>query len=228
MALAKKTIALGKRKVDWTAPTNGQVLQWNASSSAWVPTTLSTGLGGRNVATTAPTDKQIIQWNNGASEWQPADPAFATLNVSTTSGSISTTSGNIVTTSGAFVSGASPGSVGQVRLTGNSNGIVIRNAAGSADIAGIRTDASNYFYVGSTAGGQKPGITYIDATSWTEILVNGNSRLKVESNGIDLRGHSTQTSAPTGGGAGALPATPTIYVKILVGGTQYWVPCYTT
>jgi len=68
------------RTVVATAPTNGQVLEWNQPGNQWQPGTVAGGgsatqLQGRNVAATAPTADQVLQWNGPANQWQPGTVA---------------------------------------------------------------------------------------------------------------------------------------------------------
>lgn len=60
-----------------TAPTNGQVLEWNGSN--WVPATPSVGATAINdltdvdTSTVAPSDGQVLSWDNANSQWEPSD-----------------------------------------------------------------------------------------------------------------------------------------------------------
>lgn len=50
-----KVVALQNKSISTTAPTDGQVLQWNNTSSKWEPTTLAAGSGGSITGVTAGT-----------------------------------------------------------------------------------------------------------------------------------------------------------------------------
>jgi hypothetical protein len=56
--------------------------------------------------------------------------------------------------------------------------------------------------------------------------VGGTEVLRVVSGGVQLRNHTTGTTAPSAGGAGALPATPLGYLTININGTNRQMPYY--
>jgi hypothetical protein len=63
--------------VSATAPTTGQVLEYNGTD--WIPATPSgstnaTEIQGVAVSATAPTSGQVLEYNSGASAWQPTSP----------------------------------------------------------------------------------------------------------------------------------------------------------
>jgi hypothetical protein len=123
--LGGSTVAkLQGRTVATTAPTTGQTLTWNGTSSQWEPQTDSditsltgdvtaSGTGavaatvariqGVAVAATAPTSGQILTYNSGASNWAPAaNDALIVRTFTTTSNAIltltaSSTNGQIFT-----------------------------------------------------------------------------------------------------------------------------------
>ncbi len=77
---------LQSRAVATTAPSDGQVLSWNSTSSEWEPATVSGGGGGsadattiqsRDVASTAPSDGQVLAWDSATSKWQPTSVSGA-------------------------------------------------------------------------------------------------------------------------------------------------------
>lgn len=55
---------------------------------------------------------------------------------------------------------------------------------------------------------------------------NGKGTLQFSAANIDLQGLTTTTTAPSAGGAGALPATPAGYITILVDGVARQLPYY--
>jgi hypothetical protein len=78
--------------------TNGQVLKWNSTASAWQPAndtgltavTVSARLTGNGTAGSAldiaqngATNGQVLKWNNAASAWQPADDSGLTGSLTT-------------------------------------------------------------------------------------------------------------------------------------------------
>ncbi len=106
-----------------TSPTSGQVLEYNSTSSKWVPTTLASGtsytagggvtisgskisadsntavwnankLEGTALSSTSPTSGQVLEYNSTASKWEPT----------TLSGGTSYTAGGGVTISGSKIS----------------------------------------------------------------------------------------------------------------------------
>jgi len=56
--------------------------------------------------------------------------------------------------------------------------------------------------------------------------VGGTEVLRVVSGGVQLRNHTTGTTSPSAGGAGALPATPLGYITININGTNRQIPYY--
>jgi len=103
------------RNVSASAPTDGQVLQWNQGGNQWQPGTVAAGGGitaltgdvtasgtgsvaanvvrlqGRNVAATAPSGGEVLAWNAVGSQWQPtpaaAVPGPVIVPVASTTGS---------------------------------------------------------------------------------------------------------------------------------------------
>jgi hypothetical protein len=88
------------RTVASTAPTSGQVLSWNSTTSQWEPATVTSGssslggdlsgttssatvakIQGRTIATTAPTSGQVLSWNSTSSQWEPATVASGSSSV---------------------------------------------------------------------------------------------------------------------------------------------------
>jgi len=73
------------RTVASTAPTSGQALGWNSTSSQWEPTTITTAtatsIQGRTVASTAPTSGQALGWNSTSSQWEPTTISSGTTSI---------------------------------------------------------------------------------------------------------------------------------------------------
>ena len=69
------------RTVASTAPTSGQALVWNGTTSQWEPQnqsgtgTNATQLQGRDVAATAPSDGQALAWSAANNRWEPVTGA---------------------------------------------------------------------------------------------------------------------------------------------------------
>ena len=64
------------RAVAATAPTGGQLLTWNSTSSQWEPSTYT--VGGKSIATTTPTDGQSLMYDAASNTWKPG---VATANI---------------------------------------------------------------------------------------------------------------------------------------------------
>jgi hypothetical protein len=100
------------KAVSATAPTAGQPLVWNSTTSQWEPTTLSltptmtgdvtgttaantvTKIQGKAVSATAPTAGQPLVWNSTTSQWQPT-----TLNIPA---QVNIAAGNGISVTGAY------------------------------------------------------------------------------------------------------------------------------
>lgn len=76
---ASSVVRIQNRTLSPAAPSNGQVLTWNAASSNWEPQAPTGASGsnalqiqGRNVSPAAPADGQALVWTAAGSTWQPA------------------------------------------------------------------------------------------------------------------------------------------------------------
>lgn len=66
------------RNISSQAPTNGQALVWNQTSSHWRPETIAGGgdgdahsIHGRAIASTTPTNGQALVWHQTGTQWRP-------------------------------------------------------------------------------------------------------------------------------------------------------------
>lgn len=99
--------------VSVAAPSNGQVLTWNGSTSTWTPTTPvvssnATQLQGRTVSAAVPSNGQVLTWNG--SNWAP-------MTVSGSGGG----SGDAVSIQGRAVSAAAPSNNDILKFNTSSN-----------------------------------------------------------------------------------------------------------
>ena len=84
-----------------SAPTNGQVLEWDGTN--WVPADVAGGattideLSDVDTSTTAPTDGQVLTWVDANSKWEPADSTGGGGSLPTVSGWTIDSDGNPAT-----------------------------------------------------------------------------------------------------------------------------------
>lgn len=119
-------IAIRGRSVSATAPITGQALAWNGTT--WIPTTVTTAPAG--------SDTQI-QYNNAGAFGGAANVTYAGGNL------------NVAT---AITFGATPAASGLLRAPNASTIVAARNAAATADLAVLATDASNNVTLGGSSG----------------------------------------------------------------------------
>ena len=103
--------ALSDVDTSTVAPTNTQVLKWNASSSKWLPGDASVvgsidDLSDVDTTTSAPTDGQALVWDNANSKWEPGtidlSSKIGLSDLSVTTASAGTASLSYNSASGAF------------------------------------------------------------------------------------------------------------------------------
>jgi hypothetical protein len=90
------------------------------------------------------------------------------------------------------------------------------------DLAANWTAANPVLRLGEIGHEQDTGKTKIGdgATAWASLAY------WVPSGGAVMTGATTTTSAPSAGGAGALPATPAGYVTVTINGVNRKLPYY--
>lgn len=102
---------------------------------------------------------------------------------------------------------------------------VIENTNATSQAVDIEFNNAN----GSTFVGQNAtGDTYIDARGTTKIVLqqNGTDKLGVTTGNNLLIGTATSSTVGAAGAASALPATPSGYVVVSIGGTPFKIPYY--
>ncbi len=191
------------RTVANTAPSNGQVLVWNAAGSAWQPGALGssqlpsaggdlsggltaatvTGLQNRAVASTAPADGQALVWNAASSTWKPATVSG--------SGAVATVfgrSGSVTAQTGDYSFSQISGTVGANQLPGAAGDL--SGALTAATVTGIQNRA-----VSNTAPADGQALVWSATTSkWQPSSVAGSGGASMTSQLGDL---AAVRSSPT-------------------------------
>ena len=109
-------------------------------------------------------------------------------------------------------------------LTGNVTGNVTGNASGTA-LTVTQPAQSSITSLGTLTVLAVDNLSF-DANTITTTNSNGDLGLNPNGTGTVDFSVPVQTTVGSAGGASAVPATPTTYMKIEVGGTAYVVPCF--
>jgi len=109
-------------------------------------------------------------------------------------------------------------------LTGNVTGNVTGNASGTA-LTVTQPAQSSITSLGTLTVLAVDNLS-LDANTITTTNTNGDLGLNPNGTGTVDFSVPVQTTVGSAGGASAVPAAPTTYMKIEVGGTAYVVPCF--
>jgi len=174
----------------------------------------------------------------------PSAESFAAFALDQTMGAILdnvvvTTGGTTTNLIGINLSGALFGAVTTCYLSGFATGRDLIANSSSGRVFILANTGSGLQNKLSTTDSSSTGNVYGDhfgsgsnyGMEWTANytafrLADGTEKVRVDTNGLNLVNHTTGTSSPSAGGAGALPATPTGYVTVMINGTARKVAYY--
>jgi hypothetical protein len=108
-----------------------------------------------------------------------------------------------------------------------SDGLTVKGAAGGQSVIAQSNGSLGSLSVTNSTGTLKAQLYYNETTDVANLRTFGIDRIQWDSTGaMDIRGQTTESTVGAAGGASALPATPSGYLKIKIGGTFRKIPYY--
>ncbi len=233
-----------------TTPTSGQVLEYNSTSSKWVPTTLPNGttytagggvtisgskisadsntavwnankIQGKNISPKAPSDNQVLKYNNGLGEWTAATDT----GVYTASNGVSISG---TTISGAYTAGGGV-TISGAKISADSNNAVWNaNKLEGTALSSTTPTSGQVLEYNSTSSKWVP-TTLSSGTTYTAgggVTISG-SKISADSNTAvwnanKLEGTALSSTTPTSGQVLEYNSTSSKWVPTtLSSGTTY-------